>query len=165
MKDFLKDLDSFVKQINRVADGELKRDMAVWLEATGFQFLEEIQREIIRLEVVDTRRLLTSFTKGDSGNVWQITKGGLSLEIGTNVDYARFVEEGHAQSRRWLPGRWEGGSFVYDKDAKTGMMLKAKWIEGRHYFDNALSIFEEIFGKSLERNLDHWIERLVGGRM
>jgi hypothetical protein len=177
MKDFLKELNAFVKAIDNAADGELKRDMNNWLEGVGFQFLEEVRREIIRLQVVDTRRLLDSFIKGEDKNIWEIRKGGLALEVGSDVDYARAVNDGHftidpdlGKDRRWVPGYWDGDKFVYDRNAKdangkpTGMLIKFTWIDGKEFFENALFIFEEMFGRSLERNLDGWIKRLAGGR-
>ncbi|EEM68486.1 hypothetical protein bthur0009_54820 [Bacillus thuringiensis serovar andalousiensis BGSC 4AW1] len=66
----------------------LDQNVALWLEASGFQFLEEVQNQIISLAVVDTRRLLNSFTKSDSNNIWRSSDGGLVLEVGTNVEYA-----------------------------------------------------------------------------
>lgn len=155
-------LQELIRKIDRAANGELKRDMHTWLDAQGFQFLEEVQREVIRLEVVDTRRMLNSFTRGDSENVWKFTQGGLTLEVGTGVkDYPRLVNDGHFQQRRFVPGRWQGDRFIYDRNADTGMMLKAKWIEGKHFWENALFIFEAMFERSLQRNLDDWMQRLV----
>lgn len=77
----------FSAKLNRMASG-LDQNVALWLEASGFQFLEEVQNQIISLAVVDTRRLLNSFTKSDSNNVWKSSDGGLVLEVGTNVEYA-----------------------------------------------------------------------------
>ncbi len=77
----------FSAKLNRMAS-EFDRNVAIWLEASGFQFLEEVQNQIIALNVVDTRRLLNSFDKGGDGNVWRSSDGGLVLEIGTNVEYA-----------------------------------------------------------------------------
>lgn len=77
----------FSAKLNRMANG-LDQNVALWLEASGFQFLEEVQNQIISLAVVDTRRLLNSFDKGGDGNVWRSSDGGLVLEVGTNVHYA-----------------------------------------------------------------------------
>ncbi|KIL80728.1 HK97 gp10 family phage protein [Bacillus badius] len=158
MKFEIEGLDAFLNALDEAANGQLKEEMSLWLEATGMEFLDLIQDEIIRTKTVDTRRLLNSFGRGDSENIWSIQNGGLSLEVGTNLNYAAYANDGHRQNKRWVPGRWIGSRFEYDPGASTGMMLKEKWIEGSHYWDNAFSIFEKMFDKSLERRLQAWLD-------
>ncbi|PDZ06594.1 phage portal protein [Bacillus cereus] len=146
----------FSAKLNRMANG-LDQNVALWLEASGFQFLEEVQNQIISLAVVDTRLLLNSFTKGDGENVWRSSDGGLTLDVGTSVSYAKVVNDGHQQVRRFVPGRWEGHSFEYDPHAPTGMMLTAKFIEGRPYWDNAISIYERMFQTAFDRQFRQWV--------
>lgn len=147
----------FSAKLNRMASG-LDRNVALWLEASGFQFLEEVQNQIISLAVVDTRLLLNSFTKGDGENVWRSSDGGLTLDVGTSVSYAKVVNNGHQQVRRFVPGRWEGHNFEYDPHAPTGMMLTAKFIEGRPYWDNAVAIYERMFQRSFDRQFKQWVQ-------
>jgi hypothetical protein len=158
----IRGLRELTRRLERAANGELRREFTLWLEAIGLQFLEEIQNEIIRTQTVDTRRLLNSFDKGDSDNVWKITDGGLTLEIGTNLNYASYVNDGHWTTKegveqRWVPGRWSGHTFEYDPGAETGMLLKRKWVDGTGYWDSALVIFERMFERSLERKLQEWL--------
>lgn len=147
----------FSAKLNRMANG-LDQNVALWLEASGFQFLEEVQNQIISLAVVDTRRLLNSFDKGGDGNVWRSSDGGLVLEIGTNVEYAKLQNDGWQQVRRFVPGKWEGHNFEYDPHAPTGMMLTAKFIEGRPYWDNAVAIYERMFQSSFDRQFRQWVQ-------
>ncbi|MCC2441998.1 HK97 gp10 family phage protein [Bacillus paranthracis] len=147
----------FSRKLDRMANG-LDRNVALWLEASGFQFLEEVQNQIISLAVVDTRLLLNSFTKGDGENVWRSSDGGLTLDIGTSVSYAKVVNDGHQQVRRFVPGKWEGHNFEYDPHAPTGMMLTAKFIEGRPYWDNAVAIYERMFQTSFDRQFRQWVQ-------
>ncbi|PER24644.1 phage portal protein [Bacillus cereus] len=147
----------FSAKLNRMASG-LDRNVALWLEASGYQFLEEVQNQIISLAVVDTRLLLNSFTKGDGENVWRSSDGGLTLDVGTSVSYAKVVNDGHQQVRRFVPGRWEGHNFEYDPHAPTGMMLTAKFIEGRPYWDNAVAIYERMFQRSFDRQFKQWVQ-------
>ncbi|GLY12217.1 hypothetical protein Bbad01_34330 [Bacillus badius] len=151
-------LKQFMKQVEKAADGELKREFGLWLEGMGMDFLALIQDEIIRTETVDTRRLLNSFSRGDSEGVWSINAGGLTLEVGTNLTYASYANDGHFQKKRFVPGYWRGDRFVYEPGASTGMMLREKWIEGSNYWDNALAIFERIFQRSLERRMQQWLD-------
>ncbi|MGS2750043.1 HK97 gp10 family phage protein [Bacillus zanthoxyli] len=146
----------FSAKLNRMANG-LDQNVALWLEASGFQFLEEVQNQIISLAVVDTRLLLNSFTKGDGENVWRSSDGGLTLDVGTSVSYAKVVNDGHQQVRRFVPGRWEGHNFEYDPHAPTGMMLTAKFIEGRPYWDNAIAIYERMFQTAFDRKFRQWV--------
>ena len=118
--------------------------------------------------MLDSRLLLASFEKGNDANVWELTDGGLTLEVGTNLSYAGYVNDGHwtntkGVARRWVPGYWEGDRFIYDPGAETGMLLKQHWVEGKHYFESALRIFEKIFQASAEAKLQEWIDKYFGG--
>lgn len=154
-------LERFLKKVERTSGDKLKKEVARWLEASGFQFLDEIQQQIIAMGVVDTRLLLNSFQKGGAENVWHISNGGLTLDIGTRVKYARLVNDGHFTGEtRWVPGIWKGDSFEYTPGAETGMLLRAQWIEGRPYWDTALVIFERMFGKSFEKKFEQWVKEV-----
>ncbi|WP_041580833.1 HK97 gp10 family phage protein [Bacillus sp. 1NLA3E] len=170
-------IEKVLKKIERLADPELKKQFALWLEATGFEFLDIVQDEIIRLQVVDFRNLLNSFKKGDKDNVWAIKNGGLTLNIGTNLSYAKIVNDGHWTVKsstpgafelkngtlaRWVPGKWNGSRFEYDPSSDTGMLLKQQWIEGQPYWDQAVAIFEKIFAASFERKFRQWIQSELG---
>ena len=160
-----RELDKFFKKFNKAANKEFKKEVAIWLEAMGFEFLDVIQDEIIRTQTVDTRLLLNSFEKSDDENIWSITNRGLTLQVGTNLEYALYVNDGHYTTKqgvvsRWVPGRWDGNKFTYDKNERSaGMLLKRKWVEGTHYWDSAMKIYEKIFHKSLERNLQAWLDK------
>ena len=159
MKFEIEGLEAFAKALDDTANGGLMEEYALWLEAMGMEFLDLIQDEITRTKTVDTRNLLNSFHRGDTENVWEMYEGGLSLLIGSNLNYAAYANFGHMQSRRWVPGVWKGERFEYDPGSDTGMMLSAKWVEGSNYWDNAFAIFEKIFAKSLDRRLQEWIDK------
>lgn len=159
-----REIDRFMKKFKKAAGKEFKKNLSEWLEAMGFEFLDIIQDEIIRTKTVDTRLLLNSFQKGSSNNMWSISNGGLTLEIGTNLEYAVYVNDGHFTTKqgieaRWVPGRWVGDKFIYERGAQTGMLLRRKYVEGSHYWDNAIKIYEKIFHKSLDRNLQEWLNK------
>lgn len=162
----IKGLDEFMRKVER-ASPELNREVQLWLEASGHQFLEEVQRMIIAMRVVDTRRLLNSFDKGSDGNIWEKSASGLTLTVGTNVKYARYVNDGHwtddpskGRASRFVPGVWSGNTFRYQPGAKTGMVLRLKYIEGRPYFDNAVKVFRGMFQSSFDNKLKDWVARL-----
>ncbi|KAA6450349.1 HK97 gp10 family phage protein [Bacillus swezeyi] len=148
-------LDEFIQALDEAIDGGLQNQYQLWLEAMGFEFLD----------TVETRRLLNSFQKGDADNIFSTSAGNLTLDVGTNLEYASFVNDGHFtidpsknQDRRWVPGRWIGDRFQYDPNAETGMLLKFQWVDGSGYWDSALAIFERMFERSLDRKLQEWLD-------
>lgn len=160
-------LDALMTKFANAGRGEFKRELNTYMEALGFEFLDIVQSEIIRTDTVDTRRLLTSFNKGSSDGIWNASDGGLTLEVGTNVEYAEYVNDGHftvdlssGKDRRWVPGRWSGDTFQYDPtERETGMLLKQQWVDGTNYWDNAEAIFKKVFDKSLENKVQEWIDK------
>jgi hypothetical protein len=158
---------AFFETVGRAAKGDFRRDMELFLEGIGFEFLRIVEDEIIRRKALDTRLLLHSFDKGSEGNVWEIKDGGLALEVGSSVKYAGYVNDGHwtnpkGVAVRWVPGRWEGDRFIYDADAKTGMALKQRWVEGAHFWESALRILDKIFPKLLDEKLQEWLNKSFG---
>ena len=162
-------LEDFVKDLHN-ASAKFKEDMVIFLDAVGVDMLRIIEDEIIRLDVVDTRLLLRSFHKGDADNIYRLDSGELVLEIGTNVEYAAYVNDGHwtnpkGVDTRWVPGHWTGppgdkdARFIYQAKAKTGMLLKQKWIEGSHYFDDAVRLMERIAPMYMEEKMQKWLEK------
>ncbi|WP_212973176.1 HK97 gp10 family phage protein [Bacillus sp. J14TS2] len=159
-------LPEFIKSLDKAINGGLEEQIGLWMEAMGMEFLDIVQDEIIRTETVDTRRLLNSFNKGDEDNIWSISSGGLTLDIGTNVKYASYVNDGHftvnpnsGKDRRWVPGRWKGERFEHDPNERdSGMLLAIKWVDGTGYWDNALTIFERVFEKGLDKKLQEWLD-------
>lgn len=158
----------FFERLDKFAKGDFRKELEQYIDAVGFDFLRAVQEEIIRRKVLDTRLLLNSFEKGSEGNIWELTDGGLTLEVGTNIEYASYVEDGHwtntkGVSRRWVPGYWSGDRFIYDPTADTGMLLKQKWVEGKHFFESALRIYNKTFQASAEAKLTEWLEKYFGG--
>lgn len=156
------ELESFLDKMGQAGSGQLKKELEKFVESIGNEFLRVLEDEIIRLKVMDTRLLLNSFHKESDDNVWKISDGGLTLEVGTNVTYASYVNDGHwtnpkGQAARWVPGEWQGERFRYDPNADTGMLLKQKWVEGSHYFDSALRIMEQMIPQFMERKMEQWL--------
>ena len=157
----------FFQKLDAAGNGVLKQELVRFAEGIGNEFLRILEDEIIRLQVMDTRLLLNSFHKGSAENVWKVSDGGLTLEVGTNVKYASFVNDGHwtnpkGQAMRWVPGVWNGDRFVYTPGADTGMLLKQKWVEGKHYFDSAIRIIERMIPQFMERKLEQWLVSYLG---
>jgi len=164
----LNEIKEFVGRLQRAAGGDFRKEIASFLEALGDEFLRLVEDEIIRRNVMDTRLLLTSFHKGAGENVWVLNEGGLALEVGTNVDYASYVNDGHwtcpkGVSMRFVPGSFDGGGFTYDPSAKTGMVLRQRWVEGAHFWESAVRIMEKMMPDLMEAKVQQWLNSYFGG--
>jgi hypothetical protein len=137
--------ETMLEAMNTLDRGkEVKAEIKQWIDALGMQFLTEVQNQILHVQAVDTRRLINSFHRGGAGAVWKKQNRGLSLQVGTNVEYARYVNDGHRTR------------------VARGTQNVPRWVEGRHYFDTALRITEAMMEKSLEKKLDKWIDKVWG---
>lgn len=166
----LSEMKNFVSRLNAAAQGDFKKDLALFMEGVGEEFLRIVEDEIIRKKAVDTRLLLNSFQRGDAANVWVISEGGLKLEIGTNIEYAAYVNDGHwtckaGEIGRFVPGVWNGDKFEYDPGAKTGMYLKQHWVEGHHFWESALRIIEKMYPDFLDEKFEEWLSKYFGDLM
>lgn len=158
---------NFFERLKSAANVDFKNEISEWLDGLGIEFLRIVEDEIVRRDVTDTRLLLHSFTKGDANNFWEISDGGLTLEVGTHVDYASYVNDGHwtnpkGVEMRFVPGVWNGDKFEYMPGAKTGMILKQKWVEGSRYWNSAMFIWEKMFPELVEAKLQQWLDRYFG---
>ena len=152
----------FFKKMEKAGKGSFKKSLQQYLEGVGMEFLRIVQDEIIRMQAVDTRLMLASFSKGAADNEWTVSDGGLTLTVGTNVSYAAFVNDGHwtnpkGVQSRFVPGHWSGDRFIYEPGAKTGMVLRQQWVEGYHYWESALRILEQMLPSLLERKMAQWL--------
>ena len=157
------EMKNFIDKLSKAGKGQFRKDLLVFLDAIGEEFLRIVEDEIIRTQTVDTRLLLNSFHRSAEGNVFTRTEGDMTLEVGTNVTYASYANDGHwtnpkGVATRWVPGYWNGEHFIYQPGAKTGMLLKQKWVEGSHYFDSAVRIMEKMLPKLMEAKMQQWIE-------
>lgn len=96
--------------------------------------------EITPLIPVDTSNLVNKFQVG------VITPD--YAEVGTNVEYALYVNDGHVQHRRFLPISYlsAGGKKKYvhtsgKKGKKSGgIMLKERYIPGVFFLENGMQV-------------------------
>lgn len=156
----------FFEKLKRAGNGQLEKEIPIWLDGLGLELLRIVQDEIVRRQVVDTRKLLQSFTKDSENNIWRMSDGGLTLEVGTALHYARYVNDGHwtnpnGVSERFVPGEWNGDRFVYIPGAKTGMVLKQQWIDPQPYWDSALRIFKHMFPELVGAKFRQWIRQYI----
>ena len=158
----MSELQAFASKMQKFASADLKKELRTLMQGIGADFLAVVQDVIISHQIVDTRLLLASFGQGGPGNIWNESNGGLTIEVGSGVEYATYVNDGHHTTPagvegRWVPGVWNGGRFQYQPGAKTGMWLKRKWVAGRHYWETALRQMQPI----ADRAADDAIARIL----
>ncbi|MGE7200359.1 HK97 gp10 family phage protein [Bacillus haynesii] len=160
----IKGLKQLSQTLEKAGQSGFRTEAAKWLEKAGTDFLDLVRDEIVRAGSIDTGSLLRSFKRGAEGNRWEIEKGGLTLEVGTELEYASFVNDGHwsggKDEVRWIPGQWHGGRFQYDPGSSSGMALKRQWVKGTGYWEHALYIFQRLFEKRLHEKLQKWLNSL-----
>lgn len=162
------ELSYFFDKCIKAGSGDLKKEFELFLEGIGMDFLRIIQDEITSRQIVVNRNLLASFQKGKKDNVWELNGGDLTLEVGTNVEYAKFVNDGHWQNKRFVPGDVVIGSdgkveeFTYNPSAKTGIMLTARKVEGKKYWENGIKTLEKIMPRELEAKMQEWLNKYFG---
>lgn len=155
--------DKFFDALEAAARGGFCKELELFLEGLGNEFLRIVEDEIIRRKVLDTRLLLASFHKGDGNNLWELTEGNLTLEVGSTLEYAGYVNDGHwtnpkGVDRRFVPGYWQGDRFIYDPTAEGGMVLKQHFVDGKPYFDSALRILDKMLPEFLDKKLQEWLD-------
>ena len=143
-----------------------KKEISKWMEGIGEEFLDIVKEQIISYDAKDTGKLFDSFEKGNDGNVFIISNNGFTLEVGTNIDYATYVNDGHwtcekGSIGRWVPGEWVGNKFNYIPGAKTGMYLKQQWVDGKPYFDEAFQVLEKLFPDLMEAKFENLLAKWV----
>lgn len=176
MADLVIDLSEWLEYVERLSSAgtTFKKDLEQFIEALGIEFLDIIQDEIINNENFDTGDLINSFTQGTKHNIWILgdSNYSVSITVGSELDYASFVNDGHWTNKkgeigRWIPGAWNGDRFEYTPGSKTGMYLKQQWVEGSNYFDTALKIMEKLIPKYVEKWLENWLQsylaNFIGG--
>ena len=91
--------------------------------------------EIIPHVPVDTSRLVDNIFVFDEGIPQDY------IEVGTNVRYALYVNDGHVQHRRFLPADRlsVGGKAKYLKEGAKGIMLKERYVQGAFFMEKGFN--------------------------
>ena len=96
-------------------------------------------------EIVNNTKRRTNRITGKLQDSWEhsqveIQNDKYTIEIGSDVEYAKFVEEGHRQT----PGR-----FV----PTIGKKLKADFVKGRHMLGDSITQEEDNLNKNIDELL------------
>ena len=143
----------FALRSRTITRGENKGKSRVYLEYIGKSSASS----------VDTGDLWRSFSRGGRGNIWTADKasGNFRLVVGSNLKYARLINDGFNRKRRWIPGIVDGnGIFRYQKGAKTGVMVSSGRFMGTHYFEIAFDEVKKIMPEIIESELRRFFDEL-----
>lgn len=118
----LSDYRRFFERLGAAASGDFKQELAVFIDGMGFEFLRILQDLIIKRKVSLSGQLLASFEKGGEGNVWDLSDDDLTLEVGTNVEYAKWANDGHEKVNPDTPGAF------FLPDGRLARFVPGHWI-------------------------------------
>ncbi|WP_053075344.1 HK97 gp10 family phage protein [Clostridium carboxidivorans] len=178
-----KGLDDFQKRVLEFVNNNWPEEKQNELMKLGKMYQREVKDIMNDENIIDTGRLINSITNN------RVDKN--TIEVGTNVDYALDVEEGHVQHKRFVPTsalkngsgkKWKQLSInttfeskinnytymnetqqlpVTDKRVK-GFMLKEKFIPGKHMFKRGWIRFKPKAEQELKRWTDEMFKRICG---
>ncbi len=148
--------DDFVKNFSAFVDSwEAKK--AVLLKRMGNIY----HSEVIPHVPVDTSRLVD--------NIFVFTDGIPQdyVEVGTNVKYALYVNDGHVQHRRFLPAERlsVGGKAKYLKRGGKGIMLKERYVKGAFYMEKGMNDAKPRLERLVNSFMEQCAREVEGGKL
>lgn len=145
------------------------------VQQTYDSFLRKFLLEM-GLRTLRQTKKLTPVDVGDLRRRWELSEvkrqgNDLIIEMINPMEYASFVEDGHMQRKRFLPLKYlEEGSPKSQQIANAilakygeeseGIMLKDKWIPGKHMARISISKMEREIPKRYERAFDEFLKGL-----
>lgn len=118
--------------------------------------------EIIPNVPVDTSRLVDSIFVFGEGIPQDY------VEIGTNVEYALYVNDGHVQHRRFLPADklTIGGKTKYLKNKnQKGIMLSERYVEGVYFMEKGWQTAKPRIERLIENFMRDTAREVEGGNL
>lgn len=114
------------------------------------------------------KRKTVPFIPRDTGNLRASLDSKVAsedrVEIGTDVEYAQAVNDGHIQRKRFLPAKYLSRSVKgrkYLKSGNTGgIMLKPKFIPGVHFMEKGLLHSESDINREINKMLEEVNKKL-----
>lgn len=147
--------DEFTKNFSQLVD-KWDEKKAELLKRMGNIYLAEIIPNV----PVDTSRLVDS--------IYVITDGIPHdyVEVGTNVEYALYVNDGHVQHKRFLPvSRLSaGGRSKYIKNDGKGIMLSERYVAGTYFMEKGLNSAKTRFERLVDSFMKSCLREIEGGK-
>lgn len=117
--------------------------------------------EIIPHVPVDTSRLVDNFFVFDDGIPQDY------VEVGTNVEYALYVNDGHVQHRRFLPAERlsAGGKAKYLKNGGKGIMLSERYVQGKFFMEKGFNSAKPRLTRLINSFMEQIAREVEGGKL
>lgn len=162
-REFKKMADSFQKAID---EGIIEQFIRDFVSEMGYRALRKIVKRMKSDKVWGSGELARAWQVGDislDGNSYVV-------EIFNNTEYASFVEYGFRA--HWVPGKWEGNTFVYIPGYKPpegepgGMQVGPKngWVEGRFMMSISMKEIERELPKLLKKRQVELLNSILQGK-
>jgi hypothetical protein len=147
--------DEFVENFAEFVD-KWEAKKAELLNRMGSIYQRDVQSNV----PVDTSRLVDSifvFTDGIPQDY---------VEVGTNVEYALYVNDGHVQHKRFLPADRlsAGGRTKYLKDGSKGIMLKERYVNGAFFMEKGFNDAKPKLERLINSFMESCAREVEGGR-
>lgn len=149
--------EDFVKHFSQFVDKWAEKKK-ILLERMGNIY----HAEIIPFVPVDTSRLVDSIFVFGEGIPQDY------IEVGTNVEYALYVNDGHIQHKRFLPADRlsAGGRAKYLKNGnQKGIMLKERYVNGAFYMEKGWNNAKPRIERLVESFMEQCAREVEGGRL
>lgn len=160
-------IQEMMNYYNKLETGayNFQNEIKLWLSEWCKKYLADIYNQIINRNIIDLGNLLQSFDKGEKDNIWIEKDGGLTIEVGSKNPYGAAVNNGHKTcpdgvAERWVPGEWQGNSFRYNPNSKTGMLIKQKWIDAKPFFTSVERYASKEFAEAMSVKQNEWLEHI-----
>lgn len=148
--------DEFVENFGKLAD-KWDDKKAILLKRMATIYHEEVIPHV----PVDTSRLVDSIT---------IFMDGIPqdyIEVGTNVEYALYVNDGHVQHKRWVPAESlsAGGKQKYLKAGAKGIMLSERYVQGKFFMEKGMNTAKPRLNNLVESFMTQIAREVEGGKL
>ena len=148
--------DEFVENFGKLADKwEDKKRILLQRMANIYH------SEVIPNVPVDTSRLVDSITIFEDGIPQDY------IEVGTNVEYALYVNDGHVQHKRWLPAERlsAGGKQKYLKAGAKGIMLSERYVKGKFFMEKGMTTAKPRLNTLVNSFMEQIAREVEGGKL
>ena len=148
--------DEFVENFSKLVD-KWDAKKKVLLERMGNIYHEEIIPHV----PVDTSRLVDSIFVFGEGIPQDY------VEVGTNVEYGLFVNDGHVQHKRFLPAERlsVGGKAKYLKNGGKGIMLSERYVSGKFFMEKGFTSAKPRIERLIESFMVQISREVEGGSL
>ena len=146
----------YAKKTRTVSKGKNKGKTRNYLQFKG----------TVNTNAIDSGLLCDSLSRGSAGNIWAFSgkAGKFTLCVGSSVRYARYINDGYKAKKHWVPGTIDGrGKFIYQKGAKTGIMIHSHTYKGVRYFDMGFEEMQKAAPEVIRYELDKFKEAFDNG--